>query len=94
MRLYLSVLACVIKYPNLKPRTYEGNFWVILHGFIGENPIKTSQMVTLFPHYGKLPYLLFKLPYSMFSDKCTAYSLSKKCPNNLSKTGNILLFLE
>ena len=40
---------------------FRGIFWVILHAFIRQNYHKISQIVTLFTHYGKLPY--FSLNY-------------------------------
>ena len=51
--------------------------WVILHYFIGKNYHKTSQIVTLSPHYGKLPY--FSLNYHIiYFQKKSKYSLSQK----------------
>ena len=54
------------------------NFRVILHYFIRQNYHKNSQIVTLFPRYGKLPYIFFKSPHFMFSDNCKKLSLSPK----------------
>ena len=52
--------------------------WIVLYDCIRQNYHKNSQIVTIFPHYGKLPYFFFKLPHFMFSENCTKFSLSSK----------------
>ena len=51
-------------------------FRVIFCMVLLDNITIKSQIVTLFPHFGKLPYFPFKLRHFMSSENCTLLSLS------------------
>ena len=55
---------------------------------------KNSQILTLFPHYGKLPYFSFIVQILYFQMYFQYLSFLQKYSNNVSKTRNILQLLE
>ena len=55
--------------------------------------VKNSQIITLFPSYGKLPYILFKLPHLCFKKNVQNYLFSPKIQQKKSKMGHIQQFL-
>ena len=66
-----------------------GQFYMIL---LEKITIKTIQIVTLFPHYGKLPYFSLNDQILYFQMYFQYLSFLLKYPNNVSKMGNILQF--
>ena len=61
-------------------------FGVILHGFIRQNYHKTSQIVTLFPRYGKLPYFSLNNHILCFQKNSNIH-LPQKMPEQFIKNG-------
>ena len=60
-----------------------------------EKIIVNTQIVTLFPHYGKLPHFSLNYHILCFQKNVQKFLFpKKKLPNSLSKTGTILQFLE
>ena len=68
---------------------------IILHGFIRNNYHKNSQTVTLFPLDGKFPFFLLEITiFHVFREMYKIFTFPKHYPDNLSKTDNIVQFLE
>ena len=56
--------------------------------------IKPLKLLPFSPHYGKLPYFLLNANILCFQKYVKILSFPKKRPNDLSKRGSILQFLE
>ena len=69
-------------------------FWVSLHDFIKQNYQKNSQIITIFPYYGKFPYFSLNCHILYFQMYLQYFSFLQKYMNNESKTGNILQFFK
>ena len=88
----------VLHYHSIRGNNYYP-FWgvivsVIFHNFIRQTYHKISQIVTFFPHNGKLPDLSYKLPHFIFSDVLSILIFSPKTPEQCIKFFKILQFLE
>ena len=66
---------------------------VILHDFIRKNYHKISQIVTIFPHNGKLPDFSYTLPHFKFSDVLSIFIFPPKVPEHcIEKKFNSAIF--
>ena len=67
---------------------YPYPFWgVILRDSIRQNYHKTSQIITIFPHHGKLTYVLLKLTHFCFQKNVQNIIIPKKILEQFIKNG-------